>query len=194
MNNLTADSVTPGQKILISTTISQDKVKVLSDDIQNPNVERLIDIARSYLGVKKYSAEHKALVNAYNKVYPRPLNYALTYDDDWCDGFVSAIADKAGLAHLTGREVGVERHKNILKYKGIWKGLTIPKAGDLVIFNWNQNRYAWGSHIGIVEAVKDGMISTIEGNNAAGNSSSTVGRRSYKVNSGYIQGFARPRY
>ncbi|MGF3067061.1 LysM peptidoglycan-binding domain-containing protein, partial [Facklamia sp. P12950] len=194
INNLTSNRLSVGQKILISKVPTQEKVNVEPNEVSNANVERLLDIARSYLGVPKYSPEHRALVDAYNRIYPKPVGYSLTYDDDWCDAFVTHIADEAGLSHLTGREVGVERHKNIVKNKGIWMGLTKPKAGDIVFFNWDGYRNGWGHHIGIVESYNNGLITTFEGNTRVNDSKLMVARKEFAWDSIYIQGYGRPRY
>ena len=192
-NKLTSDYLTRGQRLIVKDVV-QDKVKIETSPNLDEDAQRIIDVARHYLGVKKYSAEHRKLVDAYNRIYPKPVSYTLTYDDDWCDAFVTHIADVAGLSHLTGREVGVERHKNIMKNKGIWLGITKPKAGDLVVFNWDGSRNAWGHHIGIVEAVQNDTISTIEGNINKNHPNLLVGRRLYRWNESVIQGYARPRY
>ncbi|MGX7107827.1 LysM peptidoglycan-binding domain-containing protein, partial [Facklamia miroungae] len=194
LNNLTTTHLTVGQKILISKVPTQEKVNIEPTEVTNANVERLLDIARSYLGVTKYSPEHRALVDAYNRIYPKPVGYSLTYDDDWCDAFVTHIADEAGLSRLTGREVGVERHKNIVKNKGIWMGLTKPKAGDIIFFNWDGYRNGWGHHIGIVESYNNGLITTFEGNTTINDSKRMVARKEFAWDSIYIQGYGRPRY
>ena len=161
--------------------------------------ENILNVARKYLGVRKGTANHQTLINAYNKVQPRPLGYAVTYQDDWCDAFVTAVADEAGASSLMGRECGVERHKNIFKQKGIWHQLKsngntyIPQPGDVVIFQWNNQRTAWAHHIGYVESVSGSHITTIEGNTTI-NGVSQVARRTYHQYAGCIQGYARPSY
>ncbi|MCR8968372.1 LysM peptidoglycan-binding domain-containing protein [Facklamia sp. 7083-14-GEN3] len=194
LNNLSSSNIKIGQKIIISKVPTQEKVNIEPTEVTNANVERLLDIARSYLGVTKYSPEHRALVDAYNRIYPKPVGYSLTYDDDWCDAFVTHIADEAGLSRLTGREVGVERHKNIVKNKGVWMGLTKPKAGDLIFYNWDGYRNGWGHHIGIVESYNNGLITTLEGNTRINDSKLMVARKEFAWDSIYIQGYGRPRY
>lgn len=161
--------------------------------------QNVLNVARKYLGVRKGTASHQALINAYNKVQPRPLGYAVTYQDDWCDAFVTAVADEAGASSLIGRECGVERHKNIFKQKGIWHQLQSsgntykPQPGDVVIFQWNNQRTAWAHHIGYVESVSGSNITTIEGNTTV-NGVSQVARRTYHQYALCIQGYARPKY
>lgn len=168
-----------------------DKMKGADDEVST--VKKVLDEARKHLGVTKYSARHKAMIDAYNRVSPRPVGYAVTYNDDWCDAFVTFVGDKAGASNLIGRECGVERHKNIFKQKGIWLGLIKPQAGDIVTFHWGGQRNGFAHHIGFVESVSGNTITTIEGNTTQGGVSK-VGRNKFAWNSPYIQGYARPKY
>ena len=167
--------------------------------VQNPanntNLNKVLDIARSYLGVETDSATHKKIVDAYNSVDPKPVGYTAKYEDDWCDIFVTTVFQQAGLSDLIGRECGVQRHIGIMEKKGIWKGKSQPKVGDIVTFDWDGGGFA--DHIGIVESVNNGVITTIEGNSAlyAGSTAKTkVNRKTYNWNSNYIKGYARPAY
>ena len=162
---------------------------------QQTNLQKVLDVARSYLGVETGSREHKKIVDAYNSVDPKPVGYTANYQDDWCDIFVTTVYQQAGLSDLIGRECGVQRHIGIMEKKGIWKGRTQPKVGDIVTFDWDGG--GWADHIGIVESVNNGVITTIEGNSAlyAGSTAKTkVNRKTYDWNSRYIKGYARPAY
>ena len=167
--------------------------------VQNPtnntNLNRVLDIARKYMGVETGTREHKKIVDAYNSVDPKPVGYTAKYDDDWCDIFVTTVFQQAGLSDLIGRECGVQRHIGIMEKKGIWKGRTQPKVGDIVTFDWDGG--GWADHIGIVESVNNGVITTIEGNSisyAGSGENSSVKRKTYNWNSSYIKGYARPAY
>lgn len=157
-------------------------------------VTQILTKARSYLGVTTGSATHKAIIDKYNSVKPLPVGYKVTYTDDWCDAFISALAIETGAVDIIGRECGVQRHIDIFKQKGIWNedGRITPKAGDIITFNWddyNQANDGFADHIGIVESVANGQITTIEGN-----TDRAVKRRTYQVGNGFIRGFARPKY
>lgn len=167
--------------------------KFKGDDEMAVTAEQVLAEARKHLGVTKWSQAHKNIINAYNAVLPRPVGYAVTYNDDWCDAFVTFVSDKAGASNLIGRECGVERHKNIFKQKGIWIGLVRPQAGDIVTFHWGGQRNGFAHHIGFVERVNGETITTIEGNTTQGGVSK-VGRNTFSWNSQYIQGYARPKY
>ena len=161
----------------------------------NTNLNRVLDIARKYMGVETGSAEHKQIVDAYNSVDPKPVGYTAKYEDDWCDIFVTTVFQQAGLSNLIGRECGVQRHIGIMEKKGIWQGKTQPKVGDIVTFDWDGGGFA--DHIGIVESVNNGVITTIEGNSiayAGSGENPSVKRKTYDWNSSYIKGYARPAY
>ncbi len=153
----------------------------------------VIEEAKRWIGSVKWGANHKKIIDGYNAVRPLPRGYAVQYSDDWCDTFISFVAVKVGAKDLIGRECGVERHKDIFKQLGIWKGLVRPRVGDVIIFNWSGNRGGWGNHIGYVASVAGDRITTIEGNTTV-NGQSTVAYRTYALNSVYIQGYARPKY
>lgn len=153
----------------------------------------VIEEAKRWIGSVKWGANHKKIIDGYNAVRPLPRGYAVQYSDDWCDTFISFVAVKVGAKDLIGRECGVERHKDIFKQLGIWKGLVRPRVGDVIIFNWSGNRGGWGNHIGYVASVAGDRITTIEGNTTV-NGQSTVAYRTYAWNSVYIQGYARPKY
>ena len=169
-----------------------DLIKGVSESMA-VTAKQVLDVARGLIGAKKYGATHKKLINDYNKVTPRPVSYAVKYDDDWCDAFVTVVSDRAGATGLIGRECGVERHKAIFKQKNIWLGLVKPQAGDIVIWRWDGNRNGFANHIGFVESVSDNTITTIEGNTIKGGVSQ-VGRNTYAWNAQSIQGYARPKY
>ena len=160
-----------------------------SDGLSN-----VLSIAQSYLGVEMGSTEHKKIVDAYNSVNPKPVGYTAKYSDDWCDVFVTTVFQQAGLSSLIGRECGVQRHIGIMQQKGIWQGKVLPKAGDVITFDWDGGGFA--DHIGIVESVKDGIVTTIEGNSSPYTSSgkTKVNRKTYNWNASYIKGYARPNY
>lgn len=157
-------------------------------------VTNILNEARKHLGVVGGSAKHKAIIDKYNSVKPLPVGYAVKYTDNWCDAFITFLAIQTGATDIVGRECGVQRHIDIFKQKGIWNedGRVTPKSGDIITFAWSKNVQSndnWADHIGIVESVSNGVITTIEGN--YGNA---VKRRTIKVGHGNIRGYARPKY
>lgn len=121
-------------------------------------VTNILQEASKYIGVVQGSAQHIQIVNKYNSVKPLPQGYQVTYDDDWCDTFISYLAIQTGAVDLIGRECGVQRHIDIFKNLGIWieDGTIKPKPGDIITFAWStsyQPNNSWADHIGIVESV-----------------------------------------
>lgn len=155
----------------------------------------VVQLAKTFIGkVVTGNNAHKVIVDTYNGVLPRPRGYAVNYQDDWCDVFVTYLAIKTGAVDIIGRECGVQRHIDIFKEKGIWieDGRITPKPGDIITFNWDdwtQANDGWADHIGIVEKVENGQIYTIEGN-----TDRQALRRTYQIGNGFIRGFARPKY
>ena len=110
-------------KMVTNSWVDNNRYFVGSDGawVQNPtnntNLNRVLDIARSYLGVETDSREHKKIVDTYNSVDPKPVGYTANYQDDWCDIFVTTVYQQAGLSDLIGRECGVQRHIGIMEKK-----------------------------------------------------------------------------
>ena len=164
-----------------------DEGFVLGVGVSGVSAERVLDEARKLVGIRQYGKEHKRLVDDYNAVKPLPSGYKVTYDDSWCDVFVTVMADRVGAAYLIGRECGVQRHIELFKALKIWLGNQRPLVGDIVAFDWDGAGFA--DHIGFVESVTGEKITTIEGN-----TQSAVGRRTYLWDDWRIKGYARPRY
>lgn len=155
--------------------------------VMSKSILRLMEEANKYVGVKQYSAIHQYLVAKYNEIKPYPVGYKMTCDDDWCDMFVTVMADMTNLSHLIGRECGVQRHVDIFQHKGIWLGRQYPKVGDIIVFDWEAS--GWADHIGFVYEVDGFRITTIEGN-----SNGQVAKNKFAWNDWRIMGYARPKY
>jgi hypothetical protein len=155
----------------------------------------VLDVARKWIGYSEANGKFKEILDVYNSHKPLARGYKIKTTDEWCDAFVSAVAIKAGAVDLIGTEVGCPKHVDIFKKKGIWieDGSQKPKAGDIIVFNWDdstQPNDGASDHIGFVERVVGNTITTIEGNMSNGK----VARRNFNVGWGYIRGFARPKY
>ena len=155
---------------------------------------KMLEVMRSWVGIKSKNNGHKKIIDLYNSYKPLPRGYKMKYSDAWCDATISAAAIASGNVDAVGRECGVPSHITIFKNKKIWieDGTITPRPGDIVVFAWSKSKQpnnASGSHIGIVESVSKGQITTIEGN-----CSNMVKRRTMKVGWGYIRGYARPNY
>lgn len=155
----------------------------------------IIAQAKAWLGKKESDSSFKEIIDTYNAHKPLARGYKVKYTDNWCATFVSAVAIKCGATNIMPTECGCE--KMIEKYKalGVWveNEDRTPNAGDIIFYDWGDSgkgdNKGWSDHVGIVEEVKAGKISVIEGNY-----NESVKRRAIEVNSRYIRGYAVPKY
>lgn len=161
------------------------------------SADSIINIMMGWEGLSRAAQTHRPIIDIYNGHKPLAVGYTVTYWDDYCDTTVSAAFIKANAVNLIGgTECGVERHVQLFKKAGIWieDGSIKPQKGDIIVFNWDENSQpndGFADHIGIVYAVDNNRIYTIEGN--SGNNG-TVAKCSYPIGHGNIRGFARPKY
>ncbi|MBQ7521519.1 MAG: CHAP domain-containing protein [Clostridia bacterium] len=155
-------------------------------------IEKVISIAKEQVGnsAKKY----REWYYGYN-----------AQDVAWCAVFVSWCFAQAKIDMVKTDGAGCFAREGNGIY-GIWyeseysDRSTTPKIGDIVTFVWNyagryyQNDKYYSDHVGIVYAVDDNYIYTIEGNAGASNDTSTVKYKSYSRTSGAINGYFRPNY
>lgn len=154
----------------------------------------ILNVARKYMGSREGGDNHAHILSVYNSTKPLPRGYTVTKTDSWCATFVSFCAIEAGNPNLFGRECGVENFIGVFKSLGIWNedGNITPKVGDIICYNWDdgtQPNDGYADHIGFVESVSGGVVTTIEGNK-----NDSVQRRTISVGAGNIRGYARPNY
>ena len=177
-------------------TIGGRKYCFSSDDgsLVKRTADSVLNVMRSWIGYSEANGKYKEIIDLYNSVEPLPVAYVVKYTDEWCDTTVTAAAIKAGASDLIGRECGVQRNIDIFKNMGIWieDGTITPKPGYVICFSSNadeQPNDAFATHIGYVESVANGIITTIEGNTWE-----AVARRYYEIGEAYIRGYAAPAY
>lgn len=164
--------------------------------VKGVTAEDVLTVMRSWIGLQKADQSHKVIVDTYNSYTPRARGYKANYQDAYCDITVSAAFIKLGAVDLIGGpECGVEEHVKLFKKAGIWEedGTVTPQPGWLIVYNWDESQQpndGYSDHIGVVEKVSGGKITTIEGNTSGGK----VARCTYKVGHGNIRGFAKPKY
>ncbi len=166
--------------------------------IESENRKRMVNTAKSYIGTAGGSSAHSDILHFFNTV--KPQGYSAHKNDPWCAEFASACAiqtfgkkDAISYFPLTA---SCPRMVTIAKSMSIWveKDSYVPKSGDFILYDWDDkepkkdNRNS-PDHVGIVEKVKDGAITVIEGN-----VSDKCKRRTLKVNGEYIRGFVTPHY
>ena len=119
----------------------------------------------------------------------------------WCAATVSTfIYEACGSSKTDAKNVlhGVWPYINVTQvydaapaaYKGrakSWSGTWTPKAGDIVIFDWEHNNSR--DHTGLCVAVTSTTITVREGN-----SGQMVKDNTYPLSSSYLWGYVRPLY
>ena len=173
------------------------------EDIEKRERAKIVKTARYYLGAKQGSAKHKRLINLFNTV--KPDGCAMTYTAYWCAAAVSAWAietfgkDKAKeffpLSCSCLTIISKAKKLKIWKEDDAYK----PKAGDWILYDWDEKTGKGDNkndpnHVGLVESVKNGKITVIEGNTRNATGVSVVGERKIAVNGQYIRGFVTPKY
>lgn len=155
----------------------------------------IIAQAKKWLGKKESDGSFKEIIDVYNSHKPLARGYKVKYTDNWCATFVSAVAIKCGATNIIPTECGCEKMIELFKKLGVWKENEnrTPNAGDIIFYDWNDkgvgDNKGWSDHVGIVEEVKAGKISVIEGNY-----NESVKRRSIAINAVTIRGYAVPKY
>lgn len=155
----------------------------------------LVSQAKAWLGLKEADGSYKVILDTYNSQKSLPRGYKLSTKDPWCAGFVSAVAVKLGYTDIIPTECSCGRMIVKLKEIGAWdeRDHVVPAPGWLIFFNWEAaatgDDATDADHVGIVESVKNGIITVIEGNY-----DNSVKRREIPVNHRYIRGYGVPKY
>jgi hypothetical protein len=117
--------------------------------------------------------------------------YGFSSRVEWCATFVSWCANECGYIDsgiipkfAACQTQGIPWFKE----RGLWQEPGyIPAPGDIIFFDWGQDGIS--DHVGIVEYVEGEVVHTVEGN-----TSDSVARRSYRLNSRSICGYGTPMY
>lgn len=172
------------------------RVLFLSEEEMRLNTRTsMIEQAQAWVGRNEADGSFKSIIDTYNSHTPLARGYELKYTDEWCAGFVSAVAIATGNTDNVPLEVSCPRMIQIAQNMGIWQENDgyVPSPADIILYDWDDNgngdNTANPDHVGIVESVSDGVITVIEGN-----MSEKVGRRSLDVDGRYIRGFITPEY
>lgn len=172
------------------------RVLFLSEEEMRLNTRTsMIEQAQAWVGRNEADGSFKSIIDTYNSHTPLARGYELKYTDEWCAGFVSAVAIATGNTDNVPLEVSCPRMIQIAQNMGIWQESDgyVPSPADIILYDWDDNgngdNTANPDHVGIVESVSNGVITVIEGN-----MSEKVGRRSLDVDGRYIRGFITPEY
>lgn len=161
-----------------------------------PHLEAFLNAARYFIGLKETGN------NSFSDSRGRELWNLWGWNASgtpWCAIFVSACAQKAGIANKVivkdSYAIGVQ-YKTVDRCGGKWiDGPLIngghavtPIPGDLITFGNSQYKgHGSASHVGIVEYVEDNKVHTIEGN-----ASNKCMRKSYSLGYSAINAYVRP--
>lgn len=179
----------------ISGKVDMDWILTEGKEEEMDERQKILDIARSFLGCKESDGSHKKIIDIYNSHSPLARSYKVKYTDSWCSTFVSACAIKAGLTDIIPTECGCEQQIRLFQKIGSWveNDNYVPKPADIIFYDWQDSGSGddkgWSDHVGIVESCDGRTITVIEGNN-----SDMVKRRTIGVGSRYIRGFGVPKY
>lgn len=157
--------------------------------------QKPVDYLAQYVGIKKGSAEHKAILAVLNNS-GLCTRYKMTVNDAWCATGASAAFIATGLADIFPCvECSCGNMIELAKKAGIWveNDAYIPKTSDAVLYDWDDSGAGdctgWPDHVGLVVSVSGNTIRVIEANK-----SNTVGYRDLSVNGRYIRGFITPKF
>lgn len=150
-------------------------------------IDNIIKTAESLKGIREYSAEHRAIIQAYNNHSPLARGYKVTLNDAWCMVFVSyCFMTNNALDALGKTECGCQEYLDYARQKNMTT--KNPARGDIIMYDWNSDGRA--DHVGIIMSVgSNGYINVIEGNK-----SDSVGIRNISKNSDFIVGYIHPAY
>ena len=149
----------------------------------------VVSTAVAWLGCKESNKSNKPIVDLYNS----NMGTKFSYRTPWCAIFVSAVAIKSGTTSIIVRGsycpsvINVYKKSTVSNYKYGAGANYVPKAGDVIFFDWNRNGVP--DHTGLVASVSGNTVKTIEGNY-----SDAVGYRTFSVGYRYVQGYGLPNY
>lgn len=151
-------------------------------------IDSIIEVAKSYLGTKEGSVQHKEIIDLYNQARYSDA-YQMTMYDPWCCAFVVAVFQKLGMADIIPCYAACDQMISIFTKWGRFYSRSVRsvKPGDIIFYNWNGDLSA--DHVGIVVQNMMGDLSVIEGNK-----SDSVAYRKISVSSNQILGYGVPNY
>jgi hypothetical protein len=157
--------------------------------------QQLIRTAEGWLGTVKGSPEHHQIIDLYNAQEPLPVGYLVTYEDNWCATFVTAVALQNNLTDIIPPECGCQRQIARFESIGCWQEdeTYVPLPGDVIYYARKGTAFGdctdWSDHVGIVIGTSGNYIKVIEGNNK-----DAVRYRYIRKNDHTIRGYGLPDY
>ena len=156
---------------------------------------KIVAQARSWIGCKESDGSHKQIIDVYNADKPLPRGYKVSYTDAWCATFVTACAIKCGATDIIPKECSCNKMIELFNKLGCWieDDAYVPTPGDIIFYDWEDkgtgDNTGVSDHVGIVEEVRSGLVTVIEGNY-----NNACKRRTMRVDGRYIRGYGVPKY
>ena len=160
------------------------------------NIVDLLAVARRQIGYEEHDPRTGLPISPNGN--PGCTKYGVSFGNptgEWCAYFVSWCARQAGISTSVVPRLGncaaaVSWYKKYSNFRTPSTGY-VPKAGDIVFFNWAGGETA--KHIGIVTGVSGDRLYTIEGNTDSDRGYRCAAKvRSRSAN--YIVGYGVPAY
>ncbi len=166
-------------------------------------MNKIITIAQNEIGYLEKASNSQLSSKTANAGSGNYTKYGAWYNggtlqgQPWCDIFLSWCAAQAGESSAVGCYAYCPNHKTFFQNKGRYHGRSgyTPTAGDVIFFTTNGTT---ACHVGLVECVSGGRVTTIEGNTSGASALVANGggvcRKSYLLTSTYILGYGNPAY
>lgn len=151
-------------------------------------IDSIIETAKSYLGTKEGSNNHREIIDLYNKARYSDA-YQMTMQDPWCCAFVVAVFEQCGMRDIIPCYAACDQMINVFTKWGRYfsRSVRCVRPGDIIFYDWNGDLSS--DHVGIVIQNRFGDLSVIEGNK-----SDSVAYRNISITSSQILGFGVPNY
>lgn len=151
-------------------------------------INSIIETAKSYLGTKEGSQNHKEIIDLYNRARYSDA-YQMTMQDPWCCAFVVAVFEQCGMRDIIPCYAACDQMINVFTKWGRYYSRSVRsvRPGDIIFYDWNGDLSS--DHVGIVVQNRFGDLSVIEGNK-----SDSVAYRNISITSSQILGFGVPNY
>ena len=167
---------------LVFMLFIQSAIVVNVSAVEEDIYKKMVSIANNEVGYVETTYSDGTFSSKYGEWYGIPKGA-------WCAMFVSWCANQAGIStesipKFASCSVGIQWFQN----KGLWKeksGYT-PSVGDIVFLHQ-------GTHVGIVDSFKNGVLGTVEGNASDENGENfAVRKKFYSSSSSDITGYGIP--
>lgn len=129
------------------------------------NPQKIVETARSYIGQMEKSGNRGWIDPAF-EAKMKAVGWRM--GDSWCCYFtelvaIEAFAGDADKVKAFNRLFQPSCTATYANFAGssLFKVSKVPKVGSLIVWRLGQG---WKGHIGVVEEVKEGWLTTIEGN------------------------------